>query len=124
MTMSNYRILITGSRDWVDDELIEAALVCCFDDEPTAVLVSGACPTGADHIAEEYWRGMGGTVERHPANWKLYGKRAGFVRNKNMVQIGADECLAFIKNESKGATHTRDLAVAANIATTTFVSNI
>lgn len=112
------RVLITGSRDWTDAEVIAAALWAAATDLPayTVTLISGACPTGADRIAEDYARDvLGWTVERHPADWEHLGKRAGFVRNDEMVRAGADVCLAFIKNDSRGATMTVDLAEAAGI---------
>lgn len=50
-----------------------------------ATLVSGHCPTGADRIAENIARGWDWTVELHAADWNRHGKRAGFLRNAEMV---------------------------------------
>jgi len=114
------RILVTGSRDWDDKWTIRKALNAAAWERP--VLVSGACPTGADEIAERHAEFWGWEVERHPADWDKYGRRAGFIRNDQMVQLGADICLAFIKNESKGATMTADLAEKAGIPVKRFIA--
>ncbi|MGJ6968913.1 bifunctional DNA primase/polymerase [Streptosporangium sp. G11] len=108
------RILLTGSRTWTDTATIRAALAEHWGDG-TAVLVTGACPRGADAIAETLWAEQGGHVERHPADWDAHGKRAGILRNADMVALGADLCLAFIRDASPGATHAAHLAERADI---------
>lgn len=125
------RILITGSRTWTDDETIASAITAAYDwavsqhhvledgehPELNPLIVSGACPRGADRLAEEWAGRVHWPVERHPADWNQHGKQAGFVRNAEMVALGADVCLAFIKDGSKGATMTADLADRAGIPT-------
>lgn len=116
------RLLITGSRSWVDRDAIERSLMRWYLDvgsraDEAPVLVSGGCPTGADRMAEEAWTRQGLPLERHLADWDAHGKRAGFVRNAEMVKLGADACIAFIYDNSKGASMTADLAEKAGIPT-------
>lgn len=127
------RILTTGSREWADWKTIWRVLngICVefdlnFDpdeygntmpDDRKFAIIHGDCPKGADHWVDQWCIGNFFIPERHPANWETFGKRAGFVRNAEMVDLGADLCLAFVKNKSKGATHTANLAMRAGIET-------
>lgn len=38
---------------------------------------------------------MGFPVERYPADWERYGKRAGPIRNRKMLDQGPDLVVAF-----------------------------
>jgi hypothetical protein len=131
------RVLVTGSRDWQDRLAVYRALneVCnehglnyppdehgnTMPDPEKITVVHGACPTGADLWADEWCISNFFEAERYHAEWNRFGKRAGFLRNAQMVEDGADLCLAFIKNESKGASMTARLAEQAGIKTVRFV---
>lgn len=132
-TITPYRILVTGSRTWDDELTLSEALTNALPDHPQPgaeyVIVHGACPRGADLMAaqfcarEAWWVDNAGAAlieERHPADWDTHNKRAGFIRNAHMVKLGADICLAFIRDGSRGATHTADLAEKAGIHTIRF----
>jgi hypothetical protein len=100
------RILVTGSRWATTDHTLDIHLALADAtrgaDGPIT-LVHGKCPRGgvdllAHHAAVEWdW-----TVEPHPADWDRYGKRAGMIRNADMVDLGADICLAFPGTSSVG----------------------
>jgi hypothetical protein len=115
--MSDVRILVTGSRDWRDIVKLRTQMhIACARYLPSAiVIVHGDCPHGADRLADVWAKHYHLRTEPHPADWKTHGKRAGFIRNAAMVELGADLCLAFIRNGSNGATHTADLAEKAGI---------
>lgn len=109
------RILVTGSRDWNDWSTMAAALAAQVDGGQLVIVHGGA--RGADQMAGEWARKYGLKEEVFPAQWNTYGKRAGFVRNSEMVATAPHVCLAFIKNGSRGATMTADLAEKAGIPT-------
>lgn len=127
---NTFRILVTGSRDWDNRDLMDQELSRAYglawEQRKHPVLVHGHCPTGADAMADDLWtHGSGLEPERHPADWKPWGpdgsvdKTAGFKRNQLMVDLGADVCLAFHVRGAKnnGTKHCRDLAIAALIKT-------
>jgi hypothetical protein len=105
------RIIVCGSRDWDDVETLELELARVFpnwedkpDDYLAFVMVHGACPTGADALANRWAEQTNPhlIIERHPADWKTHGKSAGPKRNEHMASLGAKCCLAFWDGESRG----------------------
>lgn len=111
------RVLVTGSRDWTDiDEIrdaLDAHLLALNEVGGYFVLVHGDAK-GADQIAHEWALDSGVEIERHPY-WSKYGLAGGPMRNQHMVNRGADLVLAFIKNESRGATGCVEMARKAGL---------
>lgn len=113
------RILVAGSRTWTDRDRIRAELISIrppWDGSEPPTVVHGAA-VGADIMAATIAAGMGWHVEAHHAHWDHYGRRAGAMRNKAMVARGADICIVFIKDGSRGATMLAELAEKAGIPT-------
>lgn len=126
------RILVTGSREWTDTGAIFNALLNAAKQESNVTLVHGGAK-GADFIANRWAEHFQWTIEEHPANWDSCGPdcddshkrvrydgtkycpRSGFIRNAEMVNLGADICLAFYKGTSKGTDMCAKLAEKAGI---------
>ena len=108
------RILVTGSREWTDAGVIRAVIRHEVMRLPTAIVVHGAA-RGADLMAGAAARALGLTEERYLAQWTTLGRGAGIIRNMEMIARGADVCLAFIKDNSPGATHCARMAEQARI---------
>jgi hypothetical protein len=137
-----YRILVTGSRLWDDGLFVAATLgdavpgrardvvvvhgMCDPRDPETGQMIPWAAAeklplkeqlrlASADWLADRWAVMHGATPERHPADWKRFGKAAGFRRNAEMIPLRIDLCLAFIKDNSRGTTHCMGLAEKAGI---------
>jgi hypothetical protein len=109
-------VLVTGSRDWPDSDKVWSALQEHLGGEFIAILRHGACPTGADAMADAWGDTQPGiAIDRMPANWGLLGKKAGPDRNSRMVRLGADVCLAFPLLGSRGTIDTMRKAAEAGI---------
>jgi hypothetical protein len=114
------RVLVTGSREWTDKDRLWNALTALYAVTPGVRVVHGDCPTGADALAREWCSyHPGAEEERHPAEWDKHpGKSAPYVRNAEMVTLGADVCLAFVvrgEGKSRGTRMTMGLAEKAKI---------
>lgn len=77
------RVIIAGSRTLGLIAVSKALADCPFAEDIDQV-ISG-CATGVDMAGEEWAAFIGIPVKRFPANWDLHGKRAGFLRNKQMA---------------------------------------
>jgi len=68
---------------------------------------------GADSLALEIHKHYDVKLEKYPADWDRYGKRAGFIRNQQMLVEGKpDIVLAYWDGSSKGTKHMIDIALS------------
>lgn len=124
------RVLVCGSRDWDDEEIIWTFLegfagyaTCHNMDEAEPLVIIEGEARGADRSAASWAEdgprcGCGCSVEleRYPACWDKHGRAAGPIRNKRMLDEGKpDVVLAFHDNlaESRG---TEDMVTRAKRA--------
>jgi len=110
------KIAIVGSREWADVGAIEDFII----DLPVCEVVSGGA-RGVDSIAAELAKKYEHEVKVFPADWDRHGKRAGFLRNVEIVDY-CDELVAFWDGASKGTAHSISLARKANKPVTIFNS--
>jgi hypothetical protein len=112
-----YRVVVCGSRDFDDYNFAESCLnwiLAKKRNEGYEIVVVSGCAKGADKIGERYAYKQGFKVDTHPADWEKYGKRAGYIRNIEMID-SCDGVVAFWNGESKGTKHSIDYANEKNV---------
>lgn len=100
-----YTVIFTGSRHYIEpfENFVKNILLDIFDERPNAMIKVGDCKTGLDAMVtkvmkEHHYR----SPQVFEADWAKYGKKAGPIRNREMVDSGAHLCLAFPNDDSKG----------------------
>jgi hypothetical protein len=103
MTKPEIVIAVIGSRSLHID-------VGAFINHPGRIggIVSGGA-SGIDKMAEKYARENDIPIRVINADWDSIGKRAGYVRNQQVIK-SADAVLAIWDGSSKGTAHAIDLA--------------
>lgn len=102
-----FKVIIAGSREFDNYDMLkekcDKILSRKVNEGEEIVIVSGTAK-GADTLGEKYAEERGYKIERYPANWDKYGKRAGYLRNKKMAEV-SNACIVFLssKAENKGS---------------------
>ncbi len=107
------RVIVAGGRDFCDYALMSATLEEYFKDKSEAKIISGMAD-GADTLAIRYADEHKMTKILFPANWKRHPRRAGFLRNEDMLTI-ATHLVAFWNGKSHGTQHMIEIAKAKGI---------
>ena len=114
------QIIIAGGRDFNDYTLLKnscdkiLSLAISAGDE--IEIISGTAK-GADSLGERYAKEKGFKLTKFPAKWDEFGKRAGYIRNKEMADYAGEKnaLIAFWNKSSRGTKHMIDIAKNKNM---------
>jgi predicted Rossmann fold nucleotide-binding protein DprA/Smf involved in DNA uptake len=101
------KVIIAGSRSIVDYEIVRKAIE---ESKFNIDIVVSGCARGVDTFGEQWAIENNIKIEKHPADWNRYGKRAGYLRNEEMAKV-ADALIAVWDGESNGTAHMIKLAL-------------
>lgn len=99
---SVFKVIIAGSRDFTDYNFLREKCDQILSNVKYEIWIISGCHKGADSLGEQYAQERGYYLVEFPADWNLYGKQAGVIRNQEMADE-ADALIVFIKNHSRGS---------------------
>lgn len=108
------RILVCGSREWKNKNVIMKTLL---ELQPT-IVIEGGC-RGADTLAKECVMELNIGKEYHievdeyKADWRRYGRGAGPIRNKEMIEEGRPALVVAFHNDLTKSAGTRNMVMQA-----------
>ena len=95
------KVVIGGCRDYNDYVFFKSCIDAILKNEKDEItIISGHC-SGVDLMGERYAAENGINIEIIFPEWAKYGRAAGPIRNKKMVEA-ADLIIAFWDGISKG----------------------
>ncbi len=102
------RLIIAGSRD-IDPDSAAAWIDEILDPREVSMVICGMA-AGVDMLGWHWASEYGIDILEMPAEWKQFGKQAGYIRNQAMA-FEADSLLAIWDGKSKGTRHMINIAL-------------
>ena len=105
------RIVIAGSRDYLDYDEAKKYIDICLEsiDKKHKIIILSGGAKGADALGERYAIENNIELEKYPAEWSKYGRKAGPIRNRRMAEL-CDIVICFWDGKSKGTRSLIDYA--------------
>lgn len=108
------KLLIAGGRNYKLNQAGKAYLDQLFFSHNFSELIEGEAP-GIDSSAKAWGMSKEIPIKPFPANWTKYGKRAGILRNQEMINILGKNDLAIYFPGGRGTDDCYRRAVAASV---------
>lgn len=110
----NLNVLIAGGRDFCNYRMLEEfvnKIIHDMNHEYKTITIISGMARGADMLGVRYATEHKYALLKFPADWETYGKRAGFVRNRQMLDYLKENqdngmVIAFWDGNSSGTKHT------------------
>ncbi|MDD5151798.1 MAG: DUF2493 domain-containing protein [Flavobacterium sp.] len=109
------RVAVVGSRN-INNKKEIFDILSRYD---ISIVVSGGA-LGVDTIAEEYAENINIGTDIYLPDWKKYGKSAGFIRNKDIIN-NSDMTIAFWDGKSKGTLNSIEYSRKINHPTIVWI---
>ena len=126
MQSEGRRVIVAGSKNFDDYDFMKRKLDEYFSEaggEPVETIVSGHAD-GADKLGERYAAERGLPCSVFPAAWEKYGRKAGPMRNSQMLDYASErspEVVAFWNGTSSGTFDTIKKACRKGIPCRVFI---
>lgn len=121
MKFGKYKVIVCGSRGFVKYYVVKKNLDLILKnlDKDYLEIVSGSCKNSPDILGEYYavkelGFSLGNGLRRFPAQWEVYGKIAGMIRNEEMAEYST-HCVAFWDGKSTGTKNMIENAEKYNL---------
>ncbi len=112
------KVIVCGSRSFSASEFVWTRLDALHADMGFTLVVTGGA-RGADNLADFWAVGKGIPTVEMPAKWDLYGRAAGPIRNKEMLDTHRPGLVVAFKDKpvSRGTDHMLNIATRAGVGT-------
>lgn len=117
--MNEFRVLVCGGRDFINKDVIWMALdriARANDSDAGRVSIVHGAARGVDTLAGWWAIRSKRVCHIYPANWDRYGKSAGMIRNKEMLDNAKPDLVVCFPG-GRGTAMMRKLAEEARVPT-------
>ena len=105
-----FKVIIAGGRNFNDFQKLCSTMDHLLQNKTDITIISGGA-RGADTLGEKYARLREYKLIVMKADWDKNGKRAGFLRNMEMLNI-TDGVVCFWNGKSRGTGHMINITIS------------
>ena len=105
------KVAVCGGRDFNHYGMVCGALNAVHKKHGVTLIIHGGC-SGADQLSAEWAEGLDIPTRAYPADWEKHGRKAGPLRNQEMIDHGKPDALVAFP----GGRGTADMVARAKTA--------